>query len=332
MKKTVSIFLVLLMLCSLCGVSALADDASDVVGTYRLVSFKAGDQEITEELIALMESAGKTATLTVNEDGSALMDLFGETMELTFDFAAGTAGVDGDVLNYTLDGDLLTMGDEETTLVFSKAEAVPERGVGPFRYFVAVDVLDAAGKSILDEYVDDPADAENVTLTIFNAGDAIFSDIDEEVDMDFDFDTMTFTVVGDDESFVFRLEDSILYIENMSGDTIVMEQADPGWAGPYELTDMSEDLMENFDMEGMENADLYQMLRVMGMMPTLTIDENGHGTLSMFYQTMELEFDFDAMTVSSEGEPIPFTYENGTLSFGMDGSFLTFGRVPADGE
>ena len=69
MKKTVSIFLVLLMLCSLCGVSALADDASDVVGTYRLVSFKAGDQEITEELIALMESAGKTATLTVNEDG-----------------------------------------------------------------------------------------------------------------------------------------------------------------------------------------------------------------------------------------------------------------------
>ena len=332
MKKTLSILLVLLMLCSLCGVTAMADDAADVVGSYRLVSFKAGDQEITEEMIALMESAGRPGTLTVNEDGSAVLDLFGEqTLNLHFDFAAGTVDADGDALNYTLDGDVLTIGDADGAMVFSKGSAV-QRGVGSFRLFAAVDVLDPAGSSVLDEYVDDPAEAASVTLTLFNAGDAIFSDLGEVVDMDFDFDAMTFSVHGEDEVFPFLLDGTHMYLENMDGNTIVMEQADPGWVGPYELTDMSEDMMENFETEGFENADIYQMMRVMGMLPTLSIDENGHGTLSMFGQTMELEFDFDAMTVSSEGEPIPFTYENGTLSFGMDGSYLSFGRVLADGE
>lgn len=60
------------------------DDA--LPGVYELISYSSGTEDdpnaVTAEEIQMMKEYGMTCTLTVNKDGTALLDVFGEEQEL----------------------------------------------------------------------------------------------------------------------------------------------------------------------------------------------------------------------------------------------------------
>ena len=103
--------------------------------------------------------------------------------------------------------------------------------------------------------------------------------------------------------------------------------ADPGIVGPYAMTALiTED-------QG-DQTEALSALSLIGLPPTLTIEENGDAHLELFGTTMELHFDFDTVTVTSEeeDEELDFSYENGTLHIEEDGNSMTFRRIPSEEE
>ncbi len=122
MKKGISILLVLLLLCSLCGVTAMADDAAELPGSYTLVNMFDPDSEDMSEMIKTLTAFGMRATLTVEEDGSAVMDVFGEELSMVFDFETKTISADGEIIPYSFDGESVLVGDEEQGFLFSRAD------------------------------------------------------------------------------------------------------------------------------------------------------------------------------------------------------------------
>ena len=291
MKKLFSLLLVVLLLCSLCGVSAAADNAEDIVGTYTLVSAYNEENGDLSESLQLMATLGMTATLTVNPDGSAVFDLFGEQQDLHFDFAAGTVSSDdGEDLPYRLEDGKLYLGDETNYFVFSEEglEPADTSFQGPFRYFLVTTVQDAKGNDVLDEYDISEDELGSVGLFLFEDGSARFEDLDSTLDMYFDFENMTVDA-GDGDILPFSLEGTTLVLENTYGDYMVLEQTDPGFVGPYEMTFMVTESQGDL-------SEQISVLKAVGMTPTLTLEEDGSGVLVIVEDRMNLQFDFDPET------------------------------------
>lgn len=319
MKKLLSLLLAAILLCSLCGATALAEKYDEIFGEYTLVNMLSADSdEDMTEMVQAMAALGMKATLVVNEDGSAVMDMFGEQQELRFDFDTQTVTDGEDAIPYSFNGEELIIGTEEQGFVFSKAGIeLPERSGGPFDYYVAIDVLNTDGVSVLEQYCE-PEEASGVTLVLFRSGEGTFTDSDEVYEMVFDFDTMMVTV--EEDEFPFKLEDTTLYITNVNGDIIVMEKADPGFVGPYVMTAMVNG--EDGDM-----SEQLALLEAVNMLPTLVIDEDGKGVLDLFDSEMEMIFDFEAMMADIQGEKVPFTYDKGVIEIGEGDQYMSFARV-----
>ncbi len=327
MKKLFSLLLVVLLLCSLCGVSAAADNAEDIVGTYTLVSAYNEENGDLSESLQLMATLGMTATLTVNPDGSAVFDLFGEQQDLHFDFAAGTVSSDdGEDLPYRLEDGKLYLGDETNYFVFSEEglEPADTSFQGPFRYFLVTTVQDAKGNDVLDEYDISEDELGSVGLFLFEDGSARFEDLDRTLDMYFDFENMTVDA-GDGDILPFSLEGTTLVLENTYGDYMVLEQTDPGFVGPYEMTFMVTESQGDL-------SEQISVLKAVGMTPTLTLEEDGSGVLVIVEDRMNLQFDFDAMTVEVDGESLPFTYEFGVIQVGEGSNAMHFARILPEPE
>lgn len=327
MKKLFSLLLVVLLLCSLCGVSAAADNAEDIVGTYTLVSAYNEENGDLSESLQLMATLGMTATLTVNPDGSAVFDLFGEQQDLHFDFAAGTVSSDdGEDLPYRLEDGKLYLGDETNYFVFSEEglEPADTSFQGPFRYFLVTTVQDAKGNDVLDEYDISEDELSSVGLFLFEDGSARFEDLDSTLDMYFDFENMTVDA-GDGDILPFSLEGTTLVLENTYGDYMVLEQTDPGFVGPYEMTFMVTESQGDL-------SEQISVLKAVGMTPTLTLEEDGSGVLVIVEDRMNLQFDFDAMTVEVDGESLPFTYEFGVIQVGEGNNAMHFARILPEPE
>ena len=327
MKKLFSLLLVVLLLCSLCGVSAAADNAEDIVGTYTLVSAYNEENGDLSESLQLMATLGMTATLTVNPDGSAVFDLFGEQQDLHFDFAAGTVSSDdGEDLPYRLEDGKLYLGDETNYFVFSEEglEPADTSFQGPFRYFLVTTVQDAKGNDVLDEYDISEDELGSVGLFLFEDGSARFEDLDSTLDMYFDFENMTVDA-GDGDILPFSLEGTTLVLENTYGEYMVLEQTDPGFVGPYEMTFMVTESQGDL-------SEQISVLKAVGMTPTLTLEEDGSGVLVIVEDRMNLQFDFDAMTVEVDGESLPFTYEFGVIQVGEGSNAMHFARILPEPE
>lgn len=327
MKKLFSLVLAVLLLCSLCGVSAAADSEEDIVGTYTLVSAYNEENGDLSESLQLMATLGMTATLTVNPDGSAVFDLFGEQQDLHFDFAAGTVSSDdGEDLPYRLEDGKLYLGDETNYFVFSEEglEPADTSFQGPFRYFLVTTVQDAKGNDVLDEYDISEDELSSVGLFLFEDGSARFEDLDSTLDMYFDFENMTVDA-GDGDILPFSLEGTTLVLENTYGDYMVLEQTDPGFVGPYEMTFMVTESQGDL-------SEQISVLKAVGMTPTLTLEEDGSGVLVIVEDRMNLQFDFDAMTVEVDGESLPFTYEFGVIQVGEGSNAMHFARILPEPE
>ena len=326
MKKLFSVFLAALLLLTLCGVTAAADNAEEVSGSYTLINAISQEDGDLSESIRIMNSMGMTSTLTINPDGSGLLDLFGEEHTLQFDFDGETfTSDDGEALSYHYEDGQITIGDENDAFIFSKEglEETKKPFQGPFRYFLLVDVQTEDGKSVLEEYVESEEDAADVSLCLFADGSARFRDLDDTLEMSFNFEAMTVDVDGD--TYPFTLEDTLLVIMNDNEEFVVLEQADPGFEGPYVMTSLVT------EGEG-DVTDQLKVLDAVGMLPKLEAKADGSAVLDLFDEKLHLQFDFETMQVEMEGESLPFTYEFGVLLIGDETESMGLARVLPEAE
>ncbi|MBQ9043862.1 MAG: hypothetical protein IJ111_13735 [Eggerthellaceae bacterium] len=88
-------------------------DKSKYTGDWKLAY--GSDENLDADSIALMESLGLSVTLTLNEDGTGAMSLFGENKDVKWEASSNTEG------KITLDGSdaKLKLENEELTIVDS---------------------------------------------------------------------------------------------------------------------------------------------------------------------------------------------------------------------
>lgn len=145
MKKMLAWLLVLVLVLSLGG-TALAAEEDTVWGSYTLAGMKTDNEEIDQETLAMMQTLGLTATLEINEDGTAVMDLFGEKEALFFDFGEERVRSDNDSwLDFTWEDGVLTIGNEEGFFRFVKGELEVSAARGPFRLYQLTEMVNVEG-------------------------------------------------------------------------------------------------------------------------------------------------------------------------------------------
>lgn len=99
-------------------------DKTKFIGSWGLES--SSDEDLDADSIELMKSLGLEVTLTLNEDGTGSLDLFGTEMGLKWDATSDTEGTltledEQGSANLKIDGDALTLSDSsDTTMTFAK--------------------------------------------------------------------------------------------------------------------------------------------------------------------------------------------------------------------
>lgn len=95
-------------------------NVKNVVGYYELYEMSSGEESYTYDELQSLKNLGLVVTLELNEDKTGELNLFGETMELTYDNKNMT--VDGESSPYTVKDDKISMEHEDEKLVFQKTE------------------------------------------------------------------------------------------------------------------------------------------------------------------------------------------------------------------
>ena len=321
MKKILSLILAAALLFALGGTGALAVDAEEIVGTYTLTGFDDGETD-SEAMMEALQALGMSATLEIREDGSAVLDLFGSTMELEFDFEAETATAEGDAVPFTFEDGVLEISSDGASMTFTQGESAKKSGKLTFDYYVLDHYVDSGDEMVLGE------DEEVPFLYVFSDGSAIIYIEEETMSLTFDFDEMTARLAsGEGIELPVSQEDGMLtlWAEEVGDEEnyVSFRLADPGWAGPYAMYDISTE-----DLQDPSEEELNAMSAIASFI-TLTIDEDGVGTLSIFGEATSMTFDFDEMTVTDEegDTEIPFTYENGVLTLSQEDEFMSFKRI-----
>ena len=148
MKKILAAGLVGVLVLGMSTWTAAADEAADLAeeaeklvdevaaeedgtaGIYRLIGGKFNGEELGEEELELMESMGMSARLTLRDDGTGEIDLFGEESEdLKWDDKE--ISIEGEGAPYTVEDGKLSIEVGEDKLVFQKMTAEElSNGVG----------------------------------------------------------------------------------------------------------------------------------------------------------------------------------------------------------
>ena len=126
MNKRIGVIAVLACMFSLCLVLAACGgagvDKSKFLGTWGLVG--SSEESLNEESIEMMKSLNLEVTLTLNEDETGNLNLFGENTAITWkatNASEGTVSMDGvGDANLKFDGDKLVMEDSTSSMTFQK--------------------------------------------------------------------------------------------------------------------------------------------------------------------------------------------------------------------
>ena len=118
MKKIAAVLTLCLLVFALasCG----SADNSKIIGTYDLVSASGNRINVTQDQIDTLKAIGMTATLEVNDDGTAVMNLFDKKYDMTYDISKMIFVIDGKNAKFKCDGTTLTLSDSDAKLVFEK--------------------------------------------------------------------------------------------------------------------------------------------------------------------------------------------------------------------
>ena len=111
-----------------CGGAESGNDTAKAAftGTWDLTGITQDGEVTSSEDIAMLSSLGLEVYLTLNEDGTSQLVLFGEPMEGTWTAESETAGtvvLQGENTAMTIEGDTLTMTENDSSLTFKKGEA-----------------------------------------------------------------------------------------------------------------------------------------------------------------------------------------------------------------
>ena len=222
MKKALAALVILSMLL---GAVALAE-AADAAGTWYLIEMVEDGQSINPA------DLGLTITLTLNDDGSAVMDS-GEGMEGTWtqDGDSVIVTIDGDAMDFALADGTLTAAEDDMTMVFSRDTV---EGFAPAAVVEATAIEDFNGTweaykaGIMGMYIDVEQLGENVSVTIENGvvslGGSMFEDSEDTQAIEMNFVDGVLSMAVDEEnggSFSFQLleDGNLVMTMNMDEET-----------------------------------------------------------------------------------------------------------------
>lgn len=103
-----------------------ADYTKNFAGDWKLSGIEAADESTTADDMAMLEAFGMTVTITLNEDGSAKFNLFGEEMSGTWKAKSATEAtftLEGDTATMTLADDTLRLDVSGEAMAFKRATA-----------------------------------------------------------------------------------------------------------------------------------------------------------------------------------------------------------------
>ena len=113
-----------------CGSGSNGDDPEAAkaafAGTWNLTGMTQDGQETSADDIKMLAALGLEVYLDLNDDGTAQLMLFGESMDGTWEASSTTAGkvtLNGESVDMTIDGEQLKMEQAEASLTFEKGEA-----------------------------------------------------------------------------------------------------------------------------------------------------------------------------------------------------------------
>ena len=119
LKRMMTMVLAVFMFTALTACKS-APKVDPAVGYWKLTSMIDEDGVENTEDVQVLDELGLVVSLKINEDGSAVLDMFGETTDLTY--AEGKMTLGEETINVTVDGDKLTMEEGGQSLVFTRAE------------------------------------------------------------------------------------------------------------------------------------------------------------------------------------------------------------------
>lgn len=113
--------LMLLLLAVILGIhSASKATASNIAGSYVLESVEGSGGGITSGDVDEMKKLGLEITLEVHDNGTAIMDVFGQTTNISYDINKMTMNIDGQKASFKYKRRKLTIKQNGSEMVFRK--------------------------------------------------------------------------------------------------------------------------------------------------------------------------------------------------------------------
>lgn len=214
MRKMVSVlaaFACMLACCfalTACGGGDTAE-ADEFIGEWNLesVTAESDDMKVTTSDVALMQSFGYTATLTLNADGTAVFDMFGEVTECEWsvkDPISALLSIDGQKVDLTIDekGILKMSQGGEEAIFFTKFDpeaAKEEAAQAAAADGAAADSASASSNTGQSTTGESSASTDSSSSTDSSAADSEGSD-DSSASSESSATTDTATTAGGDSS------------------------------------------------------------------------------------------------------------------------------------
>ena len=101
------------------GTAAETAQENPLAGNYAIVETTGADG-LTPETVEIMKMNDLTISLTIEEDGSGILDLFGETTALSVDATDMQMTMDDQTYPITVEGDKLTIRQENGDMIFQR--------------------------------------------------------------------------------------------------------------------------------------------------------------------------------------------------------------------
>ena len=90
--------------------------------------------------------------------------------------------------------------------------------------------------------------------------------------------------------------------------------------GTYELISMTTE-------DNSVNEQTIQGLSQMGFVATLELKDDGTAEMNVYGKKMTLTYDLNKMVFKADGDMVPFTFEDGRITFTQDGNSMTFQKI-----
>ena len=122
MKKTLKALLAMALIAAmLFALVACSGSKGDIVGTWTLSSMVSDGETIDVEQLKELYDEDFDCTLTVNSDGTAVLNMFDDVTDLEWkDGKMWAAGEEGEAATYKLSGGKLTLEIDGEKLIFKK--------------------------------------------------------------------------------------------------------------------------------------------------------------------------------------------------------------------